>query len=227
MRYKLAMFMLLTILCLFSGTGLASNGTMIISGMGSGELLLNFTIHTIVPVFSGSYSYDLVDIHIPPIEAFNVTSTQKGGYSCILPGIYIPGKPNDFTVTTRKVKNLNIGLKKDQGSYENSSSVWKGKYARTWVTSQILANKSGTATTTSDLLSPGRYDVKIFGDATENVSQVNLTMILVKKIIVNDNFNIGINTTGFPSGNYSITAKALNGSFCLDEIKLEGLSTLG
>lgn len=47
------------------------------------------------------------------------------------------------------------------------------------------------------------------------------------KIIVNGRFNIGINTTGFPSGNYSITAKALNGSLRLDEIKLEGLSALG
>jgi hypothetical protein len=102
--------------------------------------------------------------------------------------------------------------------------VWKGEYTRTWITSQILADENSVATTTSDLLSPGSYQVKIFGDAADNVSQVNLTMTLVKKMILNGRFNIGINTTGFPAGNYSITAKALNGSFCLDEIRLEDSS---
>ena len=76
----------------------------------------------------------------------------------------------------------------------------EGQIHEIWVTSQILADKNDVATTTSDLLSPGSYDVKIFGDAAENVSQVNLTMTLIKKIIVNGRFNIGINTTGFPSG---------------------------
>jgi tellurite resistance protein TehA-like permease len=54
----------------------------------------------------------------------------------------------------------------------------------------------------------------------ENVSQVNLTMTLVKKIIVNGPFRIGFTTTGFPSGSYSITAKALNGSFNLTELAI-------
>ena len=197
-----------------------------ISGSGSGELLLTIKIRDSSPVFSGNYNYDLLGIHIPPIEAFNVTSTKKGGYSYTLPGISIPGKPNDFTVTASGVKDLNIGLKKLQGSYMNSTTVWKDKYTRVWITSQIHANKNGVAITTSDLLSPGSYDVKIFGDAANNTTQVNLTMSLVKKIVVNGRFNLSINTTGFPSGNYSIAAKALNGTFRLDEIKLEGLSTL-
>jgi hypothetical protein len=227
-RYLWAIMALLILFSLLvCGTGLAAEATKMISGVGSGELFLNFTIHSTTPVFSGTYSYDLVSFHIPPIESFNVTSTKKGGYSYILPGIYIPGKPNNFTVAVQGVKNLNIGLKKLQGSYENSSMVWKGKYARIWVTSLVLADKNDVATTTSDLLSPGVYQAKIFGDAAENVTHVNLTMTLIKKIIVNGKFNININTTGFPSGNYSLTAKALNGSLRLDEIKLEGLSTLG
>jgi hypothetical protein len=205
--------------------GLASEKMQLISGTGSGELLLNFTIHSTAPVYSGRYTCDLASIQIPPISsAFNVTITNEAGYSYLLPGVYIPGKPNNFTVSASKVKNLNIGLRKLQGSYENSSMVWKDRYTRTWITSQILPDKDSVATTTSDLLSPGSYQVKIFGDAAENVSQVNLTMALAKKIIVNGRFNIGINTTGFPAGDYSITAKALNGSFSLDEIKLEGSS---
>ncbi len=215
----------LILLSLFSsGMGLALEEPKVISGRGTGELLLNFTIQDTVPVFSGSYSYDLVGIHIPPIETFNVSSSDKSGYSYSLSGVYLPGKPNNFTVTTSNVKNLNIGLKKLQGRYENTSMVWKGTYARIWVTSQIQADENSTATTTSDLLSPGVYQAKIFGDAADNATRVNLTMTLVKKIIVNGPFNLRINTTGFPSGDYTITAKALKGSFLLDEMTLEGFS---
>ena len=115
------------------------------------------------------------------------------------------------------VKNLNIGLKK--------APVKTGtNRTRIWVTSQIIADKNNIATTTSDLLSPGVYNAKIFGDAVENVSQVNLTMTLVKKIIVSGPFRIGLNTTGFPSGNYSIAAKALNGSFSFSELSMDDLS---
>lgn len=195
-----------------------TSGEKQLTGVGYGELLLKFTIQDTVLVFSGSYSYDLASIHIPPIEAFNVTSTNKSGYSYSLPGVYIPGKPNNFTVTASGVKNLNIGLRKDP--------VKTGiNHTRVWITTQILADKNGMATTTSDLLSPGSYQVKIFGSVAENVSHVDLTMTLVKKIIVNGRFNIDINTAGFPSGNYSITANALNGSFRLDEMRLDGLPT--
>jgi len=194
-----------------------------LTGVGYGELLLKFAIQDTAPVISGRYSYDLTDIHIPPIEGFNVTSTNKSGYSYSLPGVYIPGKPNNFTVTATRVENLNIGLRKDPvktGVNNNGAWITTQILARTWITTQILADKNGIATATSDLLSPGSYQVKIFGDAVENVSQVNLTMTLVKKIIVNGPFRIGFNTTGFPSGSYSITAKALNGSFNLNELAI-------
>ena len=64
----------------------------------------------------------------------------------------------------------------------------------------------------------------LFGDAAANTSEVDLTMTLVKKIIVNGRFNLAINTSGFPSGDYSISASALNGSFSLDELEVGGLS---
>jgi len=237
-KQQLALLMLLISLSLFAAQEVASDDVILLSGTASGELFLNFTINSIAPVFSGSYSYDLVGIHIPPISSSFSISFPKGviqniegkkisGYAYEAEGIYMPASPNNFTVSASKVRNLNIGLKKLQGSYENSSRVWMGKSTRLWITSQIQADKNGTATTSSDLLSPGSYDAKIFGNAAENVSQVNLTMTLIKKIIVNGRFNLCINTTGFPSGTYSITAKALNGSFHLDELKLDGLSTFG
>jgi len=217
----------------FSCIGLAL-GDMMISGVGSGELLLNFTIHDTAPVFDGSYSYDLMGIHIPPISSdFNVSTPvirknsngiNVNGYAYETEGFYMPALPNDFTVSANKVKNLNIGVKKSQGSYKNSTTVWEGTYDRIWVTSQIEAGNNGTAATTSNLISPGSYDIKIFGDAAENVSKVNLTMILVKKLVVNGRFNVDVNMTGFPSGNCKVSAEALNGSVKLDELNLEGFS---
>jgi hypothetical protein len=44
-------------------------------------------------------------------------------------------------------------------------------------------------------------------------------LTVVKKLIVEGPFNLLINTTGFPDGNYSISAKAINGSFSFDELK--------
>ncbi|MFA7375429.1 MAG: hypothetical protein WCZ26_08500, partial [Methanothrix soehngenii] len=65
----------------------------------------------------------------------------------------------------------------------------------------------------------GIYQAKIFGDAAENATCVNLTMTLVKKIIVNGKFNTNI--CGIPSDSYSINLKALNGSLNIDELAIE------
>jgi len=209
--------MLLILFYLLSCMGSTSDGIYAVSGNGSGELELKITITNTIPVFSGSYSCDILGINIPPLSTpFNAIGSDKG-YAFSLPGVYIPGKPNVFTVSAGSVKNLNIGLKK--------APVKTGtNRTRIWVTNQIIADKNNIATTTSDLLSPGVYNAKIFGDAVENVSQVNLTMTLVKKIIVSGPFRIGLDTTGFPSGNYSIAAKALNGSFSFSELSMDDLS---
>lgn len=187
----------------------------VISGNGSGELLLTFQIKDTIPVLDGRYSYDVVDINIPPISTpFKVICLPSlGGRIYDLPNVTMTAKPNNFSVGAEKVKNLNIGLKKLQG-----------ERTRIWFTTQIEASENGTAITESDLISPGPYHAKIFGDAAENATQVNLTMTMVKKIIVDGRFDLGINTTGFSAGEYAIEAKALNGSFRFDEIALGGFS---
>jgi len=74
------------------------------------------------------------------------------------------------------------------------------------------------------LISPGIYDARIFGEAARNATHIELTMSLVKKVIINGKFHLSINTTGFPAGNYSINARALNGTFQLDEIAVGDLA---
>jgi hypothetical protein len=198
-----------------------SNKEKLISGIGYGELLLTFTVNKVLPVFSGRYSYDIAGIHVPPISSPLQVDVSRTGYSYILSNIYIPRKPNNFTVSVTGVKTMSIGLQKLQGSYENSSTIWEAEYTRTWVSTQVKADDKGIATTDSDLLSPGIYHAKIFGDAAEDVSQVNLTMTVVKKLVVNGPYNLSLNTTGFPEGDYSIKIKALNGTFGIDEMLIE------
>jgi hypothetical protein len=188
-----------------------------IFGTGKGELALTVVIKHTVPVLSGMYSYDIMGINIPPISTPMVITSSRGGYSYNLTDVYMPSKPNNFSVSAKGVRNLNIGLKKDP--------VKEGlNFTRVWVTAQIPADNEGKATTESDLLSPGSYQFKLFGEAAENISEVDLTMTLVKNIIVNGSFSLALNTSGFPSGDYSLSARALNGSFKFDEITVGGLA---
>ena len=201
-----------------------SENEKIVSGSGSGEILLTVSIRKALKVISDRYSLDIAGIHVPPISSAFTVIGSKNGYAYDMGGTYLPTKPNNFTVVAKGVKNLNIGLKKLQGSYTNSTAVWEAKYIRMWVSHQAIADDHGNAKADSDLISPGIYDVKIFGDAANNTSQVDLTMTLVKKVIVDGNFLLSINTTGFPAGDYSISAGGLNGTLRLDELALDGFS---
>lgn len=212
---KVIIFNSILFLGLLICTVSTSDAIIGIQGTGTGEVILNVTARISAPVFSGEYNYDIIGINIPPISTPWKVIGSHSGYAYDLPSIYMPSKPNNFTVSSSGVENLNIALKKTQRPNET----------RIWFSKQVLA-KNDTATIESDLISPGIYHVKIFGDAAQNVTRVNMTMSLVKKIIVNGRFNLSINTTGFPSGNYSITARALNGSLRLNQIELEGLSAL-
>ena len=192
----------------------------VLSGSGYGELLLTILVKTVLPVFQGRYSYDVVDVGMPPISANWTVRGLPGrnGYEYDLPGVHMPGKPNNFTVRAEGVKNPGVGVKKNQ-------SADAGKYfSRMWISSQAKADKDGNAVLENDMISPGRYQFKIFGDAAENTSQVLLEMEVVKKLVINGSFNFSLDTSGFPSGNYSINARAINGSFRFDEINLAGPS---
>lgn len=204
-----------------------ANKEMSISGIGHGELLFTFTVNKVIPVFSGRYSFDINGIHVPPIStSVQVESSEdKGysynGYSYKLPNVFIPGRPNNFTVSASGVKTLSIGLKELPGTNE-TNEIWKTTAKpRAWISTQAKANEKGIATIDSDLVSPSVYDAKIFGDAAENAHQVDLKMTVVKKLVVNGLYNLSINTTGFPKGDYSFEIKAQNGTFRMDEISVE------
>ncbi|MFZ2471241.1 MAG: hypothetical protein WAW52_04790 [Methanothrix sp.] len=189
----------------------------VLSGEGKGEILLTIQVNSILPVFNGRYSMDIVGANMPPISSnWTVTGSEKG-YSYDLPGIHMPGKPNNFTVIASNVKNLNVGVKKDP-------VAGGANFTRTWISTRATAGEDATAKIENDLISPGRYQFKIFGEAIDNTTQVALEMKVVKKLLINGRFNLALNTSGFPTSNYSINAKAINESVRFDEINLEGPS---
>jgi hypothetical protein len=190
----------------------------ILSGDGNGDILLTIRLSSILPVFHGRYSLDIVGANMPPISSNWTVKGSGNGYSYDLSGIHMPSKPNNFSVQAGNVKNLNVGVKKepDQGSTN---------ITRTWISTRANAGKDGVARIDNDMISPGRYQFKIFGDAADNATQVTLVIDVVKKLMIRSRFNLALNTSGFPAGNYSINAKAINESVRFNEINLAGPSS--
>lgn len=185
----------------------------ILSGNGKGDILLTIQLSSILPVFHGRYSMDIVGASMPPISSNWTVTGTKNGYSYDLPGIHMPNKPNNFTIVACNVKNLNVGVKKDP--VEGKINI-----SRTWISTRANADEKGIARIDNDMISPGRYQFKIFGDAFDNATQVALEMKVVKKLQINGLFNLALNTSGFPACNYSFNAKAINGSVLFSEIDL-------
>jgi hypothetical protein len=135
------------------------------------EITIASSFKDIIQVSAGKYKYDLKDIEIP-------------------------SKPNSFTVTTKNVKNLRVGVK-----------------ILIWITKSFPAS-GGVATLSLGDVPPGNYAIKIFGDAANGASTVDLhvTASLKTKADSNGNFKAKIGTKGLPPGIYTITAKAPDGA---------------
>lgn len=190
----------------------------VLSGSGSGELLFTFIVKSVLPVYEGRYSYDLVGVNMPPISSNWTVKSSEGGYAYDLPGVHMPAKPNDFSVTATGVKNLNVGVKQDRSGMPQMASAIQN---RSWVSVQARAGEDGSAVVESEYISPGRYQFKVFGEAAGNATEVGLEMRVVKKLVISGDFRLALNMSGFPEGSYSVDAKALNGSFRFDEIRLD------
>lgn len=219
-------FMVLALCIITSGQdnseSLEQKKFVFVSGDGEGELLVNVSFKKSLPVFSDRYTWDIIGINIPPIVSpYDVklirTPGMEEGYKIETEGVLISTQPNYFSISASEVNTLVVGLKKSP--YSMLGYSW-ANMTRVWISKSIPADEYGYAIAESEDVSPGQYHVKIFGDANNNVSQVNLTLKATKKIIINGHFDLIVDRTGIPNDDFKIDIKSLNGTYKLNQMTI-------
>jgi hypothetical protein len=131
-----------------------------------------------------------------PEEKINVFVTFEkavpvsgGKYEYILDDVKIPeGSKNSFKVEASGVKKLNVRVK---------MLLW-------WAKSSDASGNSATVSQSN--VPSGTYPIRIDGDASEGVSEVNLKIIASQEIEADSNgdFSYSYNTKSVPAGNFEI-----------------------
>ncbi|MFB3764161.1 MAG: hypothetical protein ACE14P_02820 [Methanotrichaceae archaeon] len=122
----------------------------------------------------------------------------RSGFSMDLPvsngqyeyetSVEIPQTPNKLTVTARNVKDMNLGVK-----------------MIIWITKRLEAS-GGTASISQSNVPPGRYDLKMFGTATDGASKVAVEVDAETAVLADSSgkYSLIIDTSGIPRGDYRI-----------------------
>ena len=102
--------------------------------------------------------------------------------------VEIPQKPNRFEVTARNVQDFNAGVK-----------------LGIWITKSFPAS-SGTASISQSDVPPGRYKLKMFGEALPGSTTVPVEVMAETKITTDSSgkYTLNIDTSGIPAGDYRI-----------------------
>lgn len=113
---------------------------------------------------------------------------NSGTYEYVASGVDIPQKPNRFEVDASGVKDLNMGVK-----------------IGIWISKRFNAT-NGKASISQSNIPPGRYDLKVFGEALDGTSRVNLKVVAETAVNANSagKYSLDIDTSGIPSGAYII-----------------------
>ena len=102
--------------------------------------------------------------------------------------VEIPQKPNRFTVAARNVQDFNAGVK-----------------FGIWITKSFKAS-GGTARISQGDVPPGRYNLKIFGEALPGATEIPVTVEAETQVKADSagKYNLAIDTSGIPAGDYRI-----------------------
>lgn len=102
--------------------------------------------------------------------------------------VLIPQKPNRFTVTAQNVKDLNAGVK-----------------MVIWITKRFEAS-GGIATVSQSDVPPGRYSLKMFGEASPGATVVPIKVEAETAVKADSEgrYSLAIDTSGIPAGDYNI-----------------------
>lgn len=121
-------------------------------------------------------------------SSFQMDLPVSGGRYEYATSVEIPQKPNRFTVTARNVKDLNAGVK-----------------MVIWITKRFQS-QGGVATISHADVPPGRYNLKMFGDASDGASTVPVKVEAETGVKADStgSYSLVIDTSGIPAGDYSI-----------------------
>lgn len=102
--------------------------------------------------------------------------------------VEIPQKPNRFSVTVRNVQDLTVGVRMG-----------------IWLTKRIEASGGSVSLSHRDV-PPGRYTLKIFGNALPGASRVRVDVAAETEVRADQNgrYELAIDTSGVPEGEYRI-----------------------
>lgn len=164
-------------------------------------------ILTILSLASTACAFEISSSHPSPGETVTLTGTanpgqkvdfqtsfqmdlpvNSGKYEYLATGVDIPQKPNQFAVTATGIKDLNVGVK-----------------IGIWVSKGFTAT-NGVATVSHSDVPPGRYDLKVFGEALDGGKSVNLKVAAQTAVNADTagKYSLDIDTSGIPSGAYKI-----------------------
>ena len=164
-------------------------------------------ILAILSLASTAYGFEVSSSHPGPGEIVTLTGTANPGqkvdfqtsfqmdlpvnsgmYEYVANDVDIPQKPNRFEVAATGVKDLNVGVK-----------------IGFWISKRFNATNGEASISHSDV-PPGRYDLKVFGEAMDGGRSVNLKV--AAETVVNADtagkYSLDIDTSGTPSGAYKI-----------------------
>ncbi|MGD0951590.1 MAG: hypothetical protein ABR985_04225 [Methanotrichaceae archaeon] len=122
------------------------------------------------------------------------TSFQKdmpvnsGQYQYEASGVEVPQKPNRFAVTVEGVKDLNVGVK-----------------IGIWISKEFKAT-NGVASISQSDVPPGRYDLRVFGDALEGRKSVSMDVLAETTVKADSGgkYSLSVDTSGITDGAYKI-----------------------
>lgn len=113
---------------------------------------------------------------------------EDGKYEYVAYGIEVPQKPNRLSVVARNVETLIAGVKMG-----------------IWITMPVTT-RGGVASVSKSDVPPGRYTLKMFGDAVPGASTVSIT-VDAETTVTSDSsgeYELVMDTSGAPEGEYRI-----------------------
>jgi hypothetical protein len=123
-------------------------------------------------------------------SSFTMNLPVSGGQYEYEANVEIPQEPNRFSVTARNVQDFNAGVKMG-----------------IWITKRFQAN-GGTASISHADVPPGRYSLKMFGEALPGSDTVPVEVVAETRVKADakGKYSLDFDTSGVPAGEYRIEA---------------------